>query len=501
MIKNLIITIKNFSLECLMYLKYFILFKILLIYCLYLYSLFYFNILLNDSNINTLILLIKKNGCLCIKFAQWYSSRINISSNKKLYDSFSQFYENNDCHSLEYTKQIYYETTNNNILDYLIFNNEKPIASGSIAQVYDCTIVESGKRVALKVQHPLIKYQIYFPKKFIKFVTFILKYFESYIFIPFKFDHFFNSLDKQLDFNEEGNNLDKFKNNFRDNKLIIIPEKFFSNEKIIIMSYEEGCHFEEIKNITYYQKYKISYTLLLFTMQSFVIDGFIHGDLHDGNWKVRFNNELNEYQLIIYDTGIVNIYDNKFIQDLFYFYDTNNPKGLIKIFIDQNYINQNNNKNNINIRDGITTKLTEIINRPFDMEMILKAALQIFKENCIKIESNFLTLLLTMSLTEKHFKKYDLMGEKIKNEKNEINYDILNYNDYSDRINFCETKNCFLELSKYYKFLLKKIKEEKKINSFTDLSKTTNLKFLDISKFCLKKKEEDKDEDKEDKED
>ena len=50
-----------------------------------------------------------------------------------------------------------------------------------------------------------------------------------------------------------------------------------------------------------YNKYKIAQTLVLILKQGLLIDNFIHGDLHNKNWKIRPYKDF--YQLIIYDFG------------------------------------------------------------------------------------------------------------------------------------------------------------------------------------------------------
>jgi predicted unusual protein kinase regulating ubiquinone biosynthesis (AarF/ABC1/UbiB family) len=486
------------------YIKYFILFNHLILYISFICVKKYYNLTITNNNIDTLIDLIKINGCLTIKFAQWYSSRLPHdddttpslpinSIESYILERFTHiFYDNNNIHSLKYTKKLFKKTTGDDIDNVLIFNNTIPISSGSIAQVYDCTLKSDGRRVAVKIKHPDLEHQIFFPKLLINICLFLLNFFKLTIYIPFNLDNFFDTLYKQLDFNEESKNLHIFKKNFADSNLIIIPESIYNNYDIIIMSYEEGIFYENIDSTTCndFHKFKMNFTLFMFVMQCFLIDGINHADLHNGNWKVRFNPELNEYQIIIYDAGVVYHSNIQSMQDLIFAYDSNNIDAFIKILIRDNYILNLNDDNRDMIYNLLHERLVPVIRRPFDFTFIIFEAIDILKTEKFYIDGEFLTIIIGISLVEKHFKKYKIMGdchhidENHTEEMKNYDYDFIRYNDYVERINFCDTKNNFKKISDLFKSILHKLKKEKRINSFDNLNKNTqNIKFLDVSLF------------------
>ena len=135
-------------------------------------------------------------------------------------------------------------------------------------------------------------------------------------------------------------------------------------------------------------------------------------------------------------------------------------------------------------------RLTPVIRRPFDFTFIIFEAIDILKTEKFYIDGEFLTIIIGISLVEKHFKKYKIMGdchhtnENDSEEKKIYDYDFIRYNDYVERINFCDTKNNFKKISDLFKCILAKLKKEKRINSFDNLQKNTqNIKFLDVSLF------------------
>ena len=129
-----------------------------------------------------------------------------------------------------------------------------------------------------------------------------LNIFRKY-FITFDIESFFDSLKKQSDFNSESLNLYKFYNNYKDNELIIIPKLYYNSNNFIIMKFEEGTFFDN-SSISEYNKYKIMSLYQITLRNDLFINKFINTDLHDGNWKVRYDEKTKNYKLILYDFGI-----------------------------------------------------------------------------------------------------------------------------------------------------------------------------------------------------
>ena len=87
----------------------------------------------------------------------------------------------------------------------------------------------------------------------------------------------------------------KFYEMYEHTDKILIPEVYYCTEKLMIMEYIEGEEFKP-EILGEYQSYKYLMLLIIFTNNS-CLNGFAHGDIHSGNWKV------NDGSLIIYDFG------------------------------------------------------------------------------------------------------------------------------------------------------------------------------------------------------
>ena len=128
---------------------------------------------------------INRNGYFTIKFVQWVLTRCKLlyeeESMPEWVHLFNNFYENCDIHSFHYTQKVLETEFNSNINN--IFNNiqTKPIASGSIAQIYKCNFKLNNKDCVLKIVHPKLKEKSYFSLKFLKFFELLLKSKYSYL--------------------------------------------------------------------------------------------------------------------------------------------------------------------------------------------------------------------------------------------------------------------------------------------------------------------------------
>ena len=210
-----------------------------------------------------------------------------------------------DCkqHSWNETKNIYFKNFNKNISDDFKIETEEPcvIGSGSIGQVYKLYNYNLQKYVAIKVRHPNIDSEI---KEFVLTVDVIIKILSIFIQIPYLtiIDLFKNNIAIQNDFIIEANNTNKYAENFKNDRNIIIPEVYYYSTDIIVMSYHNGVSVNTISDKQ--KRYAISNDINFIILSSIMIYDFLHSDLHNGNWKIELL-EDGSYNIIIYDCGLM----------------------------------------------------------------------------------------------------------------------------------------------------------------------------------------------------
>lgn len=188
--------------------------------------------------------------------------------------------------------------------------SENVLGSASIAQVHLAEL-PSGSKVVLKVQRPGILLKI---NDDLSVLYFIAELIEKYIpearpFNPIGMvDEYFKTLQLETNFIVEANNLRRFKENFKDNQSVVIPEVHFplTTERVLTMQAIDGKPLSQMHDLSEIsEKYnsspdKIIEIGLKAYMKMVFVDGFFHGDLHPGNFFILPNNKIG-----LVDFGVV----------------------------------------------------------------------------------------------------------------------------------------------------------------------------------------------------
>ena len=251
---------------------------------------------------------IQNCGAIAIKFTQWCIPKLEATYCKDIISEgyekpfwikeLELIYEECNVHEIKKTYEIYKKEKGGGFQEkYEIIDI---LGSGSIGQVYLIMDRDTKEKRVMKIKHPNVEKDMYLFVlfyKFIKNISCIREYIENKF--PFDIDIMIDNFGKQLNFVNEANHLLYFAEKYKENPYIIIPKLYECSESIIIMSYEPGITFEELKEDTY-KKYKLANIYHLFIRNNETILNYNHGDLHPGNWKI--GGDKND-QIIIYDYG------------------------------------------------------------------------------------------------------------------------------------------------------------------------------------------------------
>ena len=456
--------------------------------------------IIQQQNFESLKLIIFENGSLYIKFFQWYISKLkaNIINNTtqesintiKFIKYFEDIFEQCPYHDLEHTKAIFTESTNGiDLEDYIDISTFKPIASGSIGQIYYGCRKEDGLEVAIKIKHPNIEADLSNQTELIQ----LIKVFQSISFFRNRYNLFFNlddflyDINLQCDFNNEADNCSTFRENFKDSShLIVFPKVIYQSKDLLISEYIEGNEFDELSPM---QKFNTSLNFNCFFYQMLLVDNFIHGDLHCKNWKVRVfnNNDKNksqQIQIIVYDCGICFKNISVEISQDYWFslvkYDIVGLTKVLKTMIE--YTNPSCNTDNF--ADEISNIFDNVLIQSVGINIIMKSIISLFRANNIQIHKFLLNFSILMCVVEEFLKKNDIIDR----DKNDIcktsMFDIINDGEL-DMITFCDVKKCYpkvrelFALHKKDKFIQYKNNINK--NEIKEESNTENKLFSSIS--------------------
>ena len=356
--------------------------------------LFKFYILSESSYNDKIIKTIQDNGIVFIKFAQIVSSRNDMKKkmSSDLLKKLSKLQDKCfDYHNWTYLKNI----------EYL---NKEPIAAGSIATVflinYDntkCIIKQINYDIKNKLRLSILNL-----KSLLKYISYISE--DNYRNM-LDYNEYYNFLLIQTKFDEEAMKQQTFYKIFKDYPNIIIPKVKGYNHDNIIMEYVEGYKYSEF--ISIYPEYEPEcLTLILASMLIMVKNKILHGDLHEGNFLFKINNNR-EITIIILDFGITCDLSDLQSKHLF---NILNPKTKditddFKIFI------QTFNKHLIVKKDT---------------PIRFKQLFQILEDNNIYLPANFLSFFTTLQTLK-------LNTDELKKKHSNLNEFMIGYlleNDY-----------------------------------------------------------------------
>jgi len=189
--------------------------------------------------------------------------------------------------------------------------DEKPLASASMAQVHRATLKvnedEPAVNVVVKIQRPKIKKTI---ERDIELLYILARAIdrnipESRIYSPVGLvSEFDRAITAELDFSREGDNANRFRNNFAGNPKCRVPQIYpqASGKRVLTMEYLDGFKTTEALAQGWNGEAIAKVTLNVLFKQIFE-DGFFHADPHPGNLFILGSSEAPVIGLI--DLGLV----------------------------------------------------------------------------------------------------------------------------------------------------------------------------------------------------
>ena len=380
-----------------------------------LWSLIYNYITHDEIIIDIIIDNIKESGCVAIKFSQWLIplyEELYHEMDTEIISKLEDLYDKCNIHSIENTEKLYYKDFLKDLHeDYEIIDI---ISSGSIGQVYKVSDKKTKEICAMKVIHPDINKELYYFEKIIHGIYsiscsknwFIQKF-------PIDLSLFIKNFKQQTNMEHEAYNCDIFYERYKYSENIVIPRVIKFSENILFMDYEESnkLHSSELSS---YKKTKfLSFMMCFLHINQFDLK-FMHGDIHNGNWGIRNNN--NKEELVIYDFGFcwwIRGMSNKDIEAISYFITDRllekeirieDQKQLIKRLINILLSNENTIRLDKEIDKYINNHgIEDCING--DVNSIIKTALDFSKKNKIFINLEILQVLIICSQYRYNFQR------------------------------------------------------------------------------------------------
>ncbi|KAG8963093.1 hypothetical protein FRC03_003458 [Tulasnella sp. 419] len=236
-----------------------------------------------------LLIALQTNGGIFIKLGQHISS-VNLlpwewtSTMRPLQDQ---------CFPtpMEAIEAMYIADTGRSIEEQFSYFDPEPIGVASLAQVHIAHDRETGKKVAVKLQHPHLEE---FAEIDMKTATTCLAWVKA-IFPEFEFtwlgEEMRKNLPLEMDFCNEAANAARAMNDFSGHlwTTLYIPEVFRVTKRTMVMEFIEGGRVDDLEYLNKYHidRNAVSRELTKIFSEMVYINGFFHADPHAGNLLIR----------------------------------------------------------------------------------------------------------------------------------------------------------------------------------------------------------------------
>ncbi|MCL5011508.1 MAG: AarF/ABC1/UbiB kinase family protein [Candidatus Marsarchaeota archaeon] len=255
-------------------------------------------------------------GPAFVKLGQVLSTRTDILP-KEVVVELEKLQDDVEPFDFTKAKKMFEDETGIKIKDAFKQFNQNPAASASMAQVHKA-VLKNGLKVAVKIQRPDAEESFKTDTQILKTIAKLIEqnFSEARIYNPVLMaEEFERSVERELDFRTEARNAERFKNNFKDLKDVIIPKihSKFTTKKTLVMDYIEGNKIKDLK-ATPRKKREITRKITFFVMKQIFIDGFFNADPHQGNFIIHEN------KIALIDFGMVSFLDENLKENLISLY-------------------------------------------------------------------------------------------------------------------------------------------------------------------------------------
>ena len=183
----------------------------------------------------------------------------------------------------------------------------EPIAAASLGQVYRARL-HSGQEVAVKVQRPnleaILSFDIAVLYRLVQLTNRFFPKANENADWEGMLREFYTTIFEEIDYVKEGRNADRFRQNFRDWRVIRVPRIYWSHttSRVLTLEFIRGTKVVDIEALRARRisPVKVNRLLVKTYLKQLLEDGFFHADPHPGNLLV-----MDSGHLAFFDFGMV----------------------------------------------------------------------------------------------------------------------------------------------------------------------------------------------------
>src|SRR6266516_4764223 len=195
-----------------------------------------------------------------------------------------------------------------------IFNyvESKATAAASLGQVHKAVLVSTSEEVAVKVQRPNIDQLVRMDLNSLKFVIRVItRFVNTGNFIDLKgvYREFERTVYEEIDFVREAANCKRFKEMFKDDQTIYIPEVYeeYTTRRLLVLEWIDGIKINDYAALEAagIDRLEVANRTVETYFHQFFDEGFFHADPHPGNIFVKPGTPDNGPIIEFVDFGMV----------------------------------------------------------------------------------------------------------------------------------------------------------------------------------------------------
>ncbi len=234
-----------------------------------------------------------KLGVLMIKLGQFLSSRADLLPEQAL-AVLSTLQDEVPAEPFSHVVSVIEDELGKPIDQIFSHIETKATAAASLGQVHKAVLASTGEDVAVKIQRPNIDQLVRMDLNSLKFVIRVItRFVKTGNFIDLKgiYTEFERTVYEEIDFVTEAANCKRFKEMFKDDETIYIPEVYdeYTTRRLLVLEWIDGIKINDYTALEAagIDRLEVANRTVQAYFHQFFNEGFFHADPHPGNIFVK----------------------------------------------------------------------------------------------------------------------------------------------------------------------------------------------------------------------
>src|SRR5260370_20637942 len=252
-----------------------------------------------------------KLGVLMIKLGQFLSSRADLLPEQAL-AVLSSLQDEVPAEPFSHVVAVIEDELGKPIDQTFSYVESKATAAASLGQVHKAVLVSTGEEVAVKVQRPNIDQLVRMDLNSLKFVIRVItRFVNTGNFIDLKgvYREFERTVYEEIDYITEAANCKHFKEMFKDDETIYIPEVYeeYTTRRLLVLEWIDGIKINDYAALEEagIDRLEVANRTVEAYFHQFFDECFFHADPHPGNIFVKPGTPENGPIIAFVDFGMV----------------------------------------------------------------------------------------------------------------------------------------------------------------------------------------------------